>query len=261
MFIGIGMNLIRGGYASPASLFANGEQGAWYDPSDLTTLFQDSAGTTPVTAAGQSVGKMLDKSGRGNHATQATSLQRPTYQVDGAGRPYLSFDGVDDGMVTGTITPATDKAQVFAGIRKLSDILRAMLYELGPTTSTASIRLEAPNTPAATQYVVYSNGSINGSGVSFNSVPAPITSVIGGISEVSTDTLLLRINGAQVASSSADQGTGNYAANQLYIGRRGGVALAFNGNIYSMIIRFGANLTAGQITSTEAWVNGKTGAY
>ena len=62
---------------SPASLFAAGEQGVWYDPSDLTTLFQDSAGTTPVTAVEQAVGRMLDKSGRGNHATQSTSAARP----------------------------------------------------------------------------------------------------------------------------------------------------------------------------------------
>lgn len=47
---------------TPAQLFASGEQGAWYDPSDLTTLFQDSAGTTPVTAVEQPVGLMLDKS-------------------------------------------------------------------------------------------------------------------------------------------------------------------------------------------------------
>ncbi len=46
---------------NPATLFANGEQGAWYDQSDLTTLFQDSAGTTPVTALEQPVGLMLDK--------------------------------------------------------------------------------------------------------------------------------------------------------------------------------------------------------
>jgi hypothetical protein len=47
---------------SPADLFSAGEQGAWYDPSDLTTLFTDSAGTTPVTAVEQFVGLMLDKS-------------------------------------------------------------------------------------------------------------------------------------------------------------------------------------------------------
>jgi len=44
------------------ALFASGEQGAWYDPSDLSTMFQDSAGTTPVTADGQPVGLILDKS-------------------------------------------------------------------------------------------------------------------------------------------------------------------------------------------------------
>ena len=44
-----------------ATLFNNGEQGAWYDPSDLSTLFQDDAGTTPVTEPGQTVGLMLDK--------------------------------------------------------------------------------------------------------------------------------------------------------------------------------------------------------
>lgn len=43
-------------------LFANGEQGFWYDPNDLTTMFQDAAGIIPVTAAGQPVGLRLDKS-------------------------------------------------------------------------------------------------------------------------------------------------------------------------------------------------------
>ena len=47
---------------NPISWFLKSEQGAWYDPSDLTTLFQDSAGTTPVTAVEQPVGLMLDKS-------------------------------------------------------------------------------------------------------------------------------------------------------------------------------------------------------
>lgn len=44
------------------SLFANQEQGFAYDPNDLSTLYQDAAGTIPVTAAGQPVGLMLDKS-------------------------------------------------------------------------------------------------------------------------------------------------------------------------------------------------------
>lgn len=47
---------------SPADLFSAGEEGAWYDPSDFSTMFQDSTGTTPVTAVGQTVGLILDKS-------------------------------------------------------------------------------------------------------------------------------------------------------------------------------------------------------
>lgn len=43
------------------SLFANNEQGFFYDPNDLSTMFQDAAGTIPVTAAGQPVGLLLDK--------------------------------------------------------------------------------------------------------------------------------------------------------------------------------------------------------
>lgn len=54
--------LFAGNPFSPLSLFAAGEQGAWYDPSDLTSMFQDAAGTTQVTAMEQPVGLLLDKS-------------------------------------------------------------------------------------------------------------------------------------------------------------------------------------------------------
>mgnify|MGYP000210915045 CR=1 FL=1 len=60
-----------------SAMFSRGEPGAWYDPSDMSTLWQDSAGTVPVTAVEQPVGRILDKSGRGNHATQVTTTKRP----------------------------------------------------------------------------------------------------------------------------------------------------------------------------------------
>ena len=64
MEIGIGLGITRfpgWGVMNIGQLFASGEQGAWYDPSDMSTLFQDSAGTVPVTAVEQPVGMMLDK--------------------------------------------------------------------------------------------------------------------------------------------------------------------------------------------------------
>ena len=49
----------------PSQLFQGGTvAGAWYDPSDLSTMFTTSAGTTPVAMPGQGaavpVGLMLD---------------------------------------------------------------------------------------------------------------------------------------------------------------------------------------------------------
>ena len=38
------------GTFSPIKLKDGSSAFAWYDPSDLTTLFQDSTGTTPVTS-------------------------------------------------------------------------------------------------------------------------------------------------------------------------------------------------------------------
>ena len=63
---------------TPTKLFAAGEKGGLWDFSTLANLYQDSAGTTPCTAVGQPIGKVLDTSGRGNHLTQATSTKRPT---------------------------------------------------------------------------------------------------------------------------------------------------------------------------------------
>src|SRR5262245_4073126 len=84
--------------AQIAALFAAGEQGGWWDPSDLSTLFQDTAGTTPVTASGQSVARINDKSGRGNHLIQATAGARPLFLQSG-GLSVLQLTGAM-GMVS-----------------------------------------------------------------------------------------------------------------------------------------------------------------
>lgn len=63
----MGLLLLMGGsgFDVRAQLFAAGEAGAWYDPSDFSTMWQDAAGDTPVTASGDPVGLILDKSRSG----------------------------------------------------------------------------------------------------------------------------------------------------------------------------------------------------
>ena len=85
----------------PVSLFANGEAGAVIDPSDFSTMFQDSAGTIPVTSVGQPVGLIKNRVGDFAHFAQNTTTKRPILRQDG-GLYYLDFDGVDDWMALGS---------------------------------------------------------------------------------------------------------------------------------------------------------------
>ena len=122
---------MRSGGFSPASLFAGGIAGAWYGPSDLSTLFQDSAGTTPVTTAGQPVGLMLDNSGNANHAAQAIAAARPIYQT---APDRVTINKVDDrllvtvptGGFTGTMVLGTDQGTASYGVN-----IPAGPYEIG----------------------------------------------------------------------------------------------------------------------------------
>jgi hypothetical protein len=73
----IGQDVRYPAYELPRTLFIGGTQGVWYDPSDLSTMFQDELGNVPVTGVEQPVRRILDKSGNGNHATASADARRP----------------------------------------------------------------------------------------------------------------------------------------------------------------------------------------
>lgn len=90
----------------PFSLFSNNEQGAWYDPSDYSTLYQDAAGTTPVTAVEQPVRLMLDRSRGlvlGSELWGTPALSGSSWAWDGS---TLTGLGVTTGTATGSAVVA-----------------------------------------------------------------------------------------------------------------------------------------------------------
>lgn len=103
-------NLLRagGGGGGGGSPFPAGW--SYYDPSDMASMFQDAAGTVPVTASGQPVGLLLDLSGNGRHFAQSDASLRPTFLSswthDGGSNAALFFAGdsildcVNDGFAT-----------------------------------------------------------------------------------------------------------------------------------------------------------------
>lgn len=79
------------------SIFATGKQGFFYDPNDLSTMYQNAAGTIPVTTAGQPVGLMLDKS---KPITNISILDSNFLLADGwiKTNPGISVTNVDDSL-------------------------------------------------------------------------------------------------------------------------------------------------------------------
>jgi hypothetical protein len=199
----------------------------------------------------------------------ATNYQRVTNQFDvteagQADNYYLFHGGSADPrwMITPTITPGIDKVQVFAGVRKLSDAAQTALVGLSasPGGNAGVLEINAPGGGLTVEpYALRSRGTANSFALApANSFNAPITNVLTGIGDIAGDNATLRVNGTQVAQSTADQGTGNFLAYPLYIGARAGTIFYFNGQLYSLIARFGPNLDVNTIERTERYVASKT---
>lgn len=109
-------------------LFANGEEGFWYDPDDLSTMYQDAAGTVPVTAAGQAVGLMLDKSKlKGKNLIANGSFQNGSSNWVLTGTAELTPEGVSiigggsSGSISQTIPTVASKTYLVSA--RLSNII------------------------------------------------------------------------------------------------------------------------------------------
>lgn len=87
-------------------IFESRAQGFWYDPNDLSTLYQDAGMTTPATETGDPVVLMLDKSGNNNHL----NLVNATLTV-GENNSIDFADGYGD---------ITNKDDLFSDIKSIS---------------------------------------------------------------------------------------------------------------------------------------------
>ena len=251
-------------FSPSSSLFASGEKGAWFDASDLTTLFQDSAGTIPVTAVGQKVGKWLDKSGNNAHAIQATLANQPTYQIDPEGNPNITFTKLGTQLVTPSINfTGTAQMMVCVGINVLDSSSAGVALELGSDVNSVngSFLVGAPG--ASTDHSFYLRGT--------STIRAAINNVVDGddiftglldISQATKELELIprlnftQLTGSQITWTGTTAGTGNFGNLPLYLGSRSGITTPYGGKIYSIVVR-GALTNTLQVYQTEAYTDSR----
>lgn len=221
-------------------LFANNEQGFAFDFNDLSTMYQDAAGTIPVTGVGQPVGRVLDKSGCGNHASQSTSAKRPILQQNATtGAYYLAFDGVDDCLVTSNIN--------FNGQNNLSLFASIIFNNLSSTSqaiaelSTASWQTQGTFSlirgySGTNSYALRRNFSTNGAFedlVSQNNTNTK--AVLTGIINSTTSEEYMRNFGTLIGSKALTASSNSFKNYPLYIGIGEVTRYPLNGNLYSLI--------------------------
>lgn len=224
----------------PLTLFAGGAAGGWYDPSDIATMFQDTAATVPVTAAGQPVARVNDKSGNGKNLTQSTLARQPSYQVDSNGKAYLLFDGVDDNL-----TVAMALNQPWDRISALRQITWSSNDNLWSNHNSTAGRLL--QTSASPTIALNDGASLSHRGLAIGLNGVVTERHIAGASQLAVN------NGAYVTGDAGAIGITTLALGANSVG-----STASNIRFYGGVVRTGS-MTDEEITGLRAWLAERAG--
>jgi hypothetical protein len=235
----------------------------WLDSAAPETLFDATSGGSLVAADG-AVARWEDKSGNTRHMTQSTSANRPTRKtgVQG-GKDVLRFDGSDDSLSVPNST-ATFKF-LHAADSTMFVVFKSGAtanpghgrYTVLSTTSTGSasdtgIELITRDSDPSTMNDSLEISVLKGlsenypiQSVNNNFFPSGTVGLCSAVLKpgdaVSGNRVSLRRNGGTASTTNSPSGanqtpsTGN-ASQSLTLGRRGGDAADFNGDICEIII-------------------------
>ena len=144
-------------------IFRNGEQGFFYDPNDLSTMYQAAGGAIPVTAAGQPVGLILDKS---KGLLLGNELAPPVTSMNG----WITLGQPANGTVTADTSGINFNANA-AGILALllPNLSADKLYKVSVSITQVSGIFVAEAAPGGTgfsitkpgTYTYFSRGRVN----------------------------------------------------------------------------------------------------
>jgi hypothetical protein len=210
-----------------------------------TNTFTATAGTLTLTVSGTVTNAQLVASNQTSLPYQSVT-SATVYDSDPSKFPwYLRF--TDHWMVTPSIdASAYDKAVVFAAIRKMSDVARGMLIEMSATFSVAgTFRINAPNGISGDNYELSVTGALETSWIA-SVFKSPISSIISCVYNINgadrSSEIFPRVNALvptlMAGGSQPSAGSGMFSNNSLYIGKRGGTALPFNGHLYGLTVLF-----------------------
>lgn len=254
---------VSGGSAVPpplddlSSLFAKGEPGVWFDPTDMATMFQDAAGTIPVTAAGQPVGFMRDKSGNGCHA----EFKLVTYQLDVFGKPYLESTNKSMGKTVKTVNLSKATQMTFwVGLTNYVKRPYGFVFEHSRSSpnNPGGFSLMSPGTDLYEGHTtLWYKGDTEFANLTIEGDEAPYTAYYSGMINSVAPQMRLRKNGHDKGLNTNVPG-GLFRNDTLFLLARNMDNGNFEGRIYQLVMRGGPN-SYEEMLQAEGFVAGKMG--
>ncbi len=242
---------------NPLDIFAGGQGGAWYDPSDLSHMWQDTAGTVAVTTDGQSVLRIDDKSGNGLHLTQATGALAPLYKTSG-GLHWLQFNGTTQFMSrVATNLSAYFRATGFVSFRRNADDAQRYIMEHGVTGSVPGFDMRSPS-GANTNFSSQGRGATGAASAARATSAAPVSVYATSMIDIQAPSTQLRTFGVAGTAVTTATGGGNFGTATLMMGARTTLLSFMSGNIYQLILAM-KTASAAEILNAENHCRVKAG--
>lgn len=217
----------------------------WLDFSDATQLFQDNALTTPVTADGDPIGGVTDKSSNGYDCLQNTAANKPTYKT-----------GIQNGLSTGRWDGSNDRLRN-TSIAAMTAPYWTFVVVMNTTAGTGG---QITGDGGSRGTLVHDNGTTSRAKVNAGADVVGATDLAAGTfylvsTYVNGASSVVRLNGVQDASGDAgstDFGTAlNVGTNQI----GGGVLLGDIGEL----VMYDADLTSTERDQVESYLMTKWG--
>jgi hypothetical protein len=255
MKLGLGIGLTTRPTAeaafTPADIFDT--QGFFLDFTDLSSMRQGSTAGSTAAAVDSAVGYIADKSGNGNHATQATQAKRPILKSSG-GLYWLEFDGnkwLDVASYALTSGAGAHSASCAAYIASGAPAYSLIDSDDGSTRVSQIIRLS----------------SLTPQSIPFNTDPGAFVEAGPDIS-VSTAAVLSSITASAACEvftdgvgdgSTAITGTMKTGPAGARIGAQRTDAQALVGRLYAGAVQLARAYTSDERTAVEAWIAERSG--
>lgn len=224
---------------------------AWYDPSDFTTMWQDSAKTTPVTAAGQPIGYISDKSGNGHHLSQATAGSRPTLGLSVTSKYYINFSA---SYMTEGSTNINQNATFLFAAAMIKSATGGMIWSCTVPAGGENIEFSYSNNSTGYEF---SGRRLTGeafSTISTLTADTTLRSVIG-VHDYSGATTSIYIDGTLTTGPTASQTAGATANSPNTASGIGGwVGGGFNITAQAYQIVIGHALSPSELTNLDAFL-------